>query len=183
MHLLLIWLITYALPAGIAGGIAKVLPYRSARDTWRNLAVMHGGLVVSLMAMYVVWDRVGMGYPMVSVSSVMSYGVCMVCSAVLLGRLGLLPISLMLLTAFPPWVVTTLVVPVFVWCHPLRRHRYRAVRIGIFALWGVVCVGLYTVVTDVLLMAALHTAAGSGLIWRGVLYPDMQGAGRTEKMA
>ena len=79
----------------------------------------------------------------------------------LLQQLTLLSTAYVLLSVFPLWVVTLLIVPPFVISHDLGVGRRRLRKAVILCVWGCLSLVLFSLGTSVFVIAAVHLLLGS----------------------
>jgi hypothetical protein len=176
------WLVAYALPVVSAGAIVKALPRKGEGLSLRNGVIMHGALILSVVASQYLIHSSGLTFPwQPKALSIFAYVSATVIAAFLIGATGLwyalsafvqeltiVSITFLLLPALPLYLIILIVVPVFVWAHTLRtRHWY--FRLILLATWGVISVSLFSIILDVYLLAALHALLGAMLISRSVI--------------
>ena len=183
MNALFIWGIAYVVPALCADTFIALFPERRTVVHRRNAEVMHGMLVISALASQYVLYRMGNPFPWELNASVLVYMLSVLVAFGMIGKLGLwyglssliqefatLSISFYLFSVFPLFVVLLLVVPVFVFSHPLRAKHW-LIRLLIISFWGIASVSLFFIFRNVWVIAALHTLLGAFFIKQNVLYP------------
>ena len=182
MGLISVWLFAYVFPALAAGMYSKLSP-ENREGRKRDIIVMHAALAFSTLAsQYFIYHY---HLPFMSHFEPSSLAIFLIAAAITyaaLGKVGLayafsallqqaamLSIAFLLLTQYPLLVVIFLIVPAFVFCHPLFVDDAR-VRITLFAFWGTGSIVLFSLTYDFWLIAAAHTLLGATLISRGLLY-------------
>lgn len=182
-----IWMLAYAAPAFLAGAAVKILPRSKARLNIRNGIIMCTALGISIMTtQYFISssDRafpwvpnyisiaclvasLGISYKLMGLSSLAYWGYC------LLQELTLLSITYLLLAEFSLPVIFLLVVPFFVWCHPLYVGPHWRLRIAMFAGWGIISLAIFSVLKDMYIIAAIHSVFGAWFISKSILYSEV----------
>lgn len=179
-----VWIIAYAAPALIAGGVVKALPRPARRPNPRNTIITHATLILSGFLGQYFLRAAGLFFPWFpGVFSISAYALSLVVAFLVIGRGGILyglsafiqqfsmlSISFLLLPVFPLWAVILLIVPLFVWCHTMETE-HALVRTLLFSAWGVLSILLFHVLQDIYIVAALHAVFGVFLVSRGMLYP------------
>lgn len=178
------WIIAYAAPALLAGGIVKSLPRPEKTPNPRNTIITHATLLFSgFLGQYFLITE-GIPFPWFpGILSVVLYVVAISLAAVLIGKGGILygfsafvqqfsmlSISLLLLQYFPWYAVVVFIVPLFVWCHTTDTGMFLG-RTLLFSAWGVLSVLLFHLFKDIYTISALHTIFGAILVKKGMLYP------------
>ncbi len=180
----LLWLITYAIPAIITGGLVVFFSRRRI-NARRDAFIIHAGLGVSILANQYALRFFGWNFPwQPHLFSVVILAVSIVIAIRMLGTFGLwyalsaflqqltlLSVSFLLLQTLPLLFVVLLVVPIFTIGHA-QKVQHQQMRVLMISLWGAASIALFTVIPDVYLLAALHTLLGTIGIRRSMVYPS-----------
>ncbi|OGE87546.1 MAG: hypothetical protein A3J07_04890 [Candidatus Doudnabacteria bacterium RIFCSPLOWO2_02_FULL_49_13] len=187
MKLIYSWFVAYATPALLAGAAVKILPQTKQRLSLRNGLIIHGALLASIViSQYFIhqanldfpWQPHGYSIVILLLSIAIAYkfigfytlGYVVSC---LIQEATMQSIAFLLLPSFPLFIVLLLVVPLYVWCHPLLRPKHSLIRILIFFGWGIIAISLFSILKDLYVIAGLHLLLGSWLISRSLLHPDI----------
>lgn len=183
MHVVSLWLVTYALPALVTGGIVHSCSRYKINPT-RDAVIIHAGLAISILASQSVLHTLGATFPWrPHVVSLLLYGASVIFAMHTLGLFGMwyslsaflqqltiLSVSFVLFPLLPLSLILLLVVPIFALGHAQNVH-HRSIRVMVTSLWGVASISLFAIVPDIYLLAALHTFLGTLGIQRLIIYP------------
>lgn len=184
MHVASLWLVTYVLPALITGGALQFFSRHHPSRPKCDALIIHAGLAVSILANHYAFHVLGFAFPWYPhLLSILTYAASMFFAMYMLGIFGMwyslsaflqqltiLSISFLLLHELPLFLVLLLVVPLFALGHT-QNVQQRRMRIAVLSLWGVASITLFTILSDVYLLAALHTLLGTIGIRRSIVYP------------
>jgi len=182
-----IWLIGYAVPAFVAGVAIKILPKSQSRLNIRNALIACASLSVSIISTQIYIHAVGYEFPwtpsllsitcalasiliayrLMGMSSLAYWAYC------LLQEITLLSITFLLLSEFSLLLIVALVVPFFVWCHPLYVGKLWLLRIALFTAWGIISLSLFYIIKDIYIITAFHSILGAWFISKSILYSQV----------
>lgn len=178
-----LWLLMYALPAFVTGGIVQFSSRYGSNPT-RDALIIHAGLVTSIFASQYAIKTLGLAFPwqpqllslIICAASILFamrmlglFGMWYSLSA-FLQQLTILSVSFLLRSFLSLPVVLFLVVPIFSLGHA-QNVAHRRIRVILISLWGVASILLFRVLPDVYLLASLHTLLGTIGIRRSIVYP------------
>lgn len=185
MYAVLLWLGTYAGPAVVTCGIVQFF-YRKKINPTHDALIIHAGLAVSILASQYALHARGWSFPwQPHLFSVVILAVSIVIAIRMLGVFGLwyglsaflqqltlLSVSFLLLHTLPLFFVLLLVVPLFTLAHGQNVRQWH-MRLLLISAWGALSIGLFTLLPDIYLLAALHTILGTFGIRRSIVYPSI----------
>lgn len=181
MHLLLIWFVTYVVPAGLSWLTTFFLTRKAGIEKY-NLLIIHAALLISIgLSQYAIYS-LGLSFPWrLTPISLVALAVALVFTRIMIGSVGpwylgsaliqefaMISIAYVLLSYFPVHIVVLLVAPVFVLAHFLSFTRWK-IRLLLLSLWGTITIPLFILTYNVYVIAALHAIVGSFFISRSVM--------------